>query len=346
MTARLSLCIYCNTHKLSSKAHIIPDALGKGPALDAGICKDCNNRTNSAFENRVIQDLEAVRFMLQLKGRRGKPSVKATVTFAGQTIERRISSLHDLHDKGLIFVGEFEIEGEKRELAVIGTKDFIEQKKRDFSKHSPGRQFHEIDPNQIETFPVEIEFDFMAFASDEMLRTIAKIAFEWLCHRRGSEYCLSSDYNIIRQYIDVGTKPKNSFIVNVCTDVKIWKGLHNIPLGIHSILIGSKPGSHRLIAIVGLFGLVYYKVLLTNRYQCLALKRQDDFCTINPQTGYVYYPVLQGPNARPPDLQHLTQADFLPATKTIENNAQMLKRRWSEGLKELYRQSQTHEAAS
>lgn len=335
------LCIYCKKQKKASKSHIIPEAIGKGPILKEGVCHSCNNKTNSAFENKASNTLNVIRYWLQLKGKKRKhAAVVIEFDFKGAKYATSLRPFEDIRKKTLVFKGARNIQGHKKAIAFVGlNKPELDKLTKHYASRHPDTKWEDIDPNLIDELNFTLEFKPEVFASDEILRTVAKIALEYLCLEKGAHFVANSDFDNIRSYILTGSKPTTGLpIANLCADFDIWKALHNVPFGFNSILLSEDPSSRLLVAIVGIYGLAFYKIILTRNYQCLALRRTTKFTIISPQTGKGYSPVIQTTN-RVPSINKAAPKDLVPATTIIKTLAPSIVQRVQKGLRRLHEKS-------
>ncbi len=127
------------------------------------------------------------------------------------------------------------------------------------AKH-PNAKWEDVDKGEINKgVQVEISLELGTFFTDKAKRLAAKIAYESYCLEKGTEMIDGHEFDSVRQYIMKG------------------------------ILVDERVGSRNLLAIVGIFGLISYKVILS-RYASPLATRQF-FTVINPQKGE-YKPIL------------------------------------------------------
>lgn len=69
-------CLYCDSPGKDSISHIIPEAFGKGPTLDTGVCEKCNHESNTDVENHIIRKFSHIRNLLRLTDKRGRMTSK------------------------------------------------------------------------------------------------------------------------------------------------------------------------------------------------------------------------------------------------------------------------------
>ena len=120
------------------------------------------------------------------------------------------------------------------------------------------------------------------------------------------------EYDSIRKFIRYGCKNKS--VVSIGVDPRIRKGLNNIPFGPHSIVTYSSINSREIIALVGIFGLFFYKVIVTRN--AIVYANDLKFTSINPQTGKEYKHLLMT-RINNPAIYTYTQYDNMEPMKAI-----------------------------
>lgn len=280
-------CIYCKVSKSFSDSHIIPEALGKGPILSDSVCKGCNNAINKEVERSIISELALLRNLLKLEGKRKKaPAFTGVAKFKNFSTKITLRKPKDLDERLFVFSKGQEPSNSKSKIVFIGLPEEVDRRKRLYEAKHPQVKWENIPPSEIQNIPIEFCLDFGVFGTQKALRLASKIAFEWWCKQRNTRLVAGSEYDPIRNFIKWGRFNKEPPLACVVTDNTILKGLDNITLGNHSILIDIS--NYRVIAIVGIFGLVYYKVTLTKRYPLFT--HQQCLTTVNSQSGQVYEP--------------------------------------------------------
>lgn len=327
-------CIYCQKYSPNIKpsiSHIIPEAFGKGPILKIGVCACCNGYINKKVESLFIKATSPLRSLLAIKGKRGKPSFKAKAKFGDAQFDITLRHPKDLEERLFFFKNVTGKEGKKK-IAIIGCgSKFYKAQKKYETKHK------QTEWEGIAGKDRKIDFEFVlnlgSFFSVEALRLAAKIAFELYCSKRPSEVVEGYEFDAIREFIRYGKYERNAAISNVTIDPAILRGLGNIPLGIHSVYLDYNMASRKIVSIVGLFGLVYYKVILT-RYANIFVSSNELFL-FNPQRGQ-YQPILLLSMGRP-NIHRPSRYDRLTSQEALKRHHEELLTKLNTGFKEIYR---------
>ena len=324
-------CIYCGTQNANSESHIIPEAFGKGPVLKSGVCEKCNHKINEEFEQYIIRKLSFIRNFLQLKGKRNKrPPIDIETSYQGDIFKISIRDPRDF-DKGLFAFERMDRSGQVERIAFLSPdKEQLEQAKTSYEKSHPGTKWTEISEEDIkDELILQVYFDFGIFADERMLRLIAKIALEWYCSKRDPEIVIDPDFEDVRKYIRFGEKPSYP-IVSVVSNKNILRHFEPIPFGIHALFIGADPINTDLVSIVGIYSLVFFKVILNRRFRALA--NIEDLATVNPQTGIVYEPVIRGSLAPGPNISGKDKSDFIDPAVALNSMKDELLGRFNKGI--------------
>jgi hypothetical protein len=116
----------------------------------------------------------------------------------------------------------------------------------------------------------------------------------------------------------------------VLADEKLLSRFAGHPFGSHMIYTGLKPPRPILAMIIGLFGWVHYKVVLSQRFTALAPLEQLEF--VNPQTGKIYEPKLHTGLAPGPDIFGITNSDRLNPVDVLHARIDNIISRFNEGI--------------
>ena len=271
-------CIYCLGEKRPSVSHVIPEAfINNGPVLMNAVCHDCNQRVNKELEQNMIRKLAVIRSMFGLGGKRSRiPVFPLTIRSDNFETQVMVKSPGDLKDK-LIAVPSKDGLG----IYFLGPTEKVMKKKSEYEKKHPKVTWEEITCEGGERLEYEYGIDFAAFSKPEALRLASKIAFEWLGVERNSpEMLIDPQYDTIRQYILNG-REKDYPITSIASDSLVLQGIEVMPFPIHYIITYQHESI--IVAIVGLFGVVPYKVFITLKHQ-LRFSKLTLTC-FNPQSG-------------------------------------------------------------
>jgi hypothetical protein len=331
-------CTYCFKSPPDvrpSKSHTLPEALGKSSPLENVVCIHCNGAFNKRVEEKLIKKMAPIRNMLAIESKRGDiPAIKTTLSFMGQEVKTSCVKPGDLEKKMFVFEGIKGKDG-KPGIAFIGDKDSVKKHMDEYKKKNPKFKFGDIDPKDMgDGVQAEVCLDMSLFFSEEAARLAAKIAYEWCCRKKGGDVMEGHEFKSVKEFIMNGTKgghPTHAFIT---IDPLVLGGLDNIPFGIHSIYFSQTPDHRNLIVIVGLFGLIYYKVILTNNWTSLAA--MQSLTIINPQAGEYEPSIVEQTN--PPNIHALSKYDRKPTVDELKTLTRAMLKKMNNGYAELLKQ--------
>lgn len=329
-------CIYCRKSPpevTPSVSHIIPDAFGQGPILNNAVCESCNHDFNQKVEQNLAGRFATLRNALALDGRRGKPSFKAKVNFLNVENEVRLIGPKELETSLFVFKGVTGDDGKKK-IAFIGDAKSVQKAQEQFQKRHPNVIWEDVDPALIDKgLQFEFRIDFSVFVTPEVHRLAAKIAFETLTWKRGPDSVEGIEFDPIREFIRKGTQNGHP-LCHITTDPKILMGLGNIPFGIHAIYFDWDINSHKIIAVISLFGLAFYKIILTSRTSVMANHQQ--LIVINPQIGAPYEPAFFLSMVKP-NLHLNPYAGYLPPKAALKTLFSDMLNKLNEGFHQIYK---------
>lgn len=245
-------CVYCNSKDLSL-SDIISYALTGAKLTKKFVCHEHNKFTNDNFEKVAISNLDFFRSALGLTERKGDNiKYKANLIIEGITIPNvAVSGRSSIYeDKKRLFPVEHD--GKK---VIIGNVDKLKQKK-------------DVDPNDIKILDmkdlvVSINFSIEnLFSSEEMLRTVAKIAYEWYCYSNEINCFIPETYQDIVDCILM--KRSVTDFVEIVVDGNLDYALKDICyLGSHGLFQYSDINGYKYV-IYNFWGIVYYKIRICN----------------------------------------------------------------------------------
>jgi hypothetical protein len=251
-------CIFCRKeHDKLTDEHIFMAAIGGTLTVD-GSCKTCNNILNKAFEEKIAKRLIHFRRVLRLPDRYGElPMIDVKVNVNGEevagwllqdgstVIKPRVRTIHKDGVKEII--GEYlppETKAEWRRQA--------EEKGGEFSE--------EFVPGGVGDGNFSGSLDFIN--ETEMLRTVAKIAYTALVRRIGGVSAMSDTFDNLREFVRSGAgQPKVRLFLNEEVMAECFMGPHQ-----HSVVLVGRNDTHRVDAVVRLFGGISYHVSLSENY--------------------------------------------------------------------------------
>jgi len=181
-------CVYCNSETVT-KSDIIPYAITEAKLVKKIVCGEHNSHTNCEFEKSVIKQLDIFRKEMGLKRRDGS-EIKVDTQF------RLGSDIFDINYSEHIFLHENQIflRNEEKVLIQSGTRPV----KGLLELYEEYPEYEGKGPEHIIKYTLE-----EIFATDDMKRTLAKIAYEWHCSKNNING-YSDKYNEIVNYIISG----------------------------------------------------------------------------------------------------------------------------------------------
>lgn len=135
----MAICIYCDEPDRDSESHIIPEALGRGPTLELGVCAKCNHRINKDVEEPIVKGLAAIRHYLQLSGKRGeRVALDIDVSYGGKTQKISAKNPIELRSRPFVFKEVTDGTGEKKNIVFISfDESVVTEKKRNMKADMP-----------------------------------------------------------------------------------------------------------------------------------------------------------------------------------------------------------------
>jgi len=263
-------CLFCLREEGSDAVrftdeHVFPAALGGNLIVRGGSCDDCNHG-NSKFEQALAVELTPIRMLLQIPDRYGKvPQTPATIITSAETYAGRVRGDGNVELKPL--VTEEKNERGEREFVHRFLTESQQEKLREEAKRR-GKQLLVTGPGDPVTAEVHIGGRLMVIGLEAGLRTVAKIAYVGLAHLVGTGIATGDAFKQVRQFVSEG-KPEGvaRMFVNRGYLEACQQGPHQ-----HLIAIAARRDTHRVDAIVRLFGELAYFVVLSERYD------GADFC--------------------------------------------------------------------
>ena len=325
-------CIYCKKSSpdvTPSISHIIPDGFGIGPTLNNAVCANCNHQINQEIENPIIQSLALLRNMLGIEGRHGKPRFKAQAKFLDAILDVHLRTPEEL-DKSLFFFKLGKDSSGKNRIAIIGDKNKILETQKAYEQRHPNTIWIDTPPNTPTGIDFKIEMDFDIFATQKAHRLASKIAFEYYCLKRSPEIVTGYEFDEIRNYIlsDESASDLCRIVINPTVLVKF----QSIPFSIHAVYLDQNLNSPKIIVLVGVFGLIYYRVILKRLGSGLGTDRR--LYLINPQNGE-YKPIIHG-LAHPPNLHGQINLGPPEPEKALKSIFPQMLKKLNSSIEEMY----------
>ncbi len=329
----MPICIYCRSVGARfTKEHVIPKAFGRfknNLTLDC-VCGKCNATFGKELELALTRDsVEALQRILhglksKSRGRKvGKARLVVRVTAPGDWHGAKVAIWRDeasglpkaepLPQVAFRKKGEddwhwfledelneterwqrFRVEAETKVVGGPGhvidrifeklvKGGLVFKKKGDFEKHGGD-------------VPVYAERSL----DEPILRAVTKIALNFLAHVRGAEFVLRSDFDVIREYVRLGTRP--SFGPVLVSNIPILLGdsrLYRQTNG-HIVILDWNRGQTGIVCQLSLFNQLTYHVALCPYYSGLfypiSAGRHFDLDTLTISEVQSTHLTISGPN--------------------------------------------------
>lgn len=261
-------CIYCNSTDELTESDIISYALTGAKVTRRFVCKRHNSFTNDNFERATISRFAFFRNTLGLT-ERGGGTIKysADVTIDGLTIRNyKVSDRASLYE-------------DKKRLSKVehdGAQHWIGSIEK--LKQISGVEEDRIVPLDLSDVTISTSFVLEdLFASEEMLLTVAKTAYEWYCFIHGINEFLPEFFQNI---VSVILKERAiEDIVQIIVDGPLISALDQLSeIGDHSLFSYTDAGGCEYV-IFHFWGVVTYKI---------RIRSAEEICH-NPTVEYDLY---------------------------------------------------------
>jgi len=282
-------CIYCLKSEpivSSSEAHIFPDAMGGVISSNDTVCKKCNNKINRLFEQEEVDKFSFFQSIWGIKSRRGKiKGVRASVGYKGKNFSVSLDE-HGSPKTPLIIVNK-NAQG-KKFYDILGPAPLVQEKQNEIDSKNPKIEWKEKDLRNIP--PPESIIEIASNLKRKSLRRLAaKVAYERWGQLRNPVLLHDKQYERVREFILTGkeTNPCCGIII----DRNIIEKMLNFQVGHHGVFVFAHPKSRILGSFVSFYGLFYFWVILSTRFQ--ALSAIDEPLIEDPQNQTVNEPLLR-----------------------------------------------------
>jgi hypothetical protein len=252
-------CLFCleEREKLTDE-HVFPAALGGNLIVANASCAECNNSFSNQFEQKIAGRLADFRRLLLIPDRRGSvPEIFVHVETNGETLDAKLMPDGQIQLKPLV------TRVKKDGATEITFQHMTKRQKEDLRRQAQeeGIEFtEEITPARKAEVNISGDPDFIG--SQEMLRTVTKIAYTALALRMGTGFAAGAIFSKARTYAlnGRGTPPAKLFLhegfLQACE-----QGPHQ-----HSVVVVGRNDHHSVEAIVRLFGSICFFVTLADQY--------------------------------------------------------------------------------
>jgi len=234
-------CVYCNSSDNLSMSDIIPDSITTAKCTHKNVCKKCNNKTNSLFENKFANIFAFFRNQLGYTNRRNNEPIPYQV---GVYVNREpgLRKKPDFYKKFTTYknfvVNNLELDGKG---IITGMKNV------------PPKYSKMINPIIGYSYPVNYK---ELFASNTTFKTIAKICYEWHC-KQNNINGVNKRYNRIINYITGNGKSSIEIVEDSIFEEHTIHMLNYVD-GSHALYEYAREGER--FVLFTLFGAVWYKV--------------------------------------------------------------------------------------
>ncbi len=293
-------CIYCRQIGSGpfSKEHVVPQAFGHfhDNLTLSCVCGACNSFFAQELELFLTRDtveaLLRVRYGLQTKGGRcklGKSRLIVKVISPGDwygariTVERNAAGTALLSnplpqvafrkhgETGWKWFLEEELDQTTNweryrtdtDTKMVGTPDTVVQRLAD-KLVELGIVFKQRGAFEKHGGYVEVSAE--AILDDIIFRGVAKIALNFLAHMRGADFVLRSDFDPIRGYIRLGTKPQRAPVIVTKLPILRRDDAFYRQTNGHVIVLDWDKLNMGIVCLVSLFNHLTYHVVLCEDY--------------------------------------------------------------------------------
>lgn len=244
-------CIYCGRKNKITESDIVPDFMTNGKLKRTNVCTECNEICSKQFESKVSKDLADITNHLDIKNSKNNKISQVKVRFEidDKVFQKKITSKSDM------FSGISKGESNGVEYQFGPVENFKKRSKFDESKLiylNSGKKVTRI-----------IDFKESVYNSNEMLRLIAKISYEYYCRENKIDKKIDAFQSIINFIIyNICDIDNHVGLIEVVTDENLYYSINKsdgADIGGHSFAIGITQDGREYV-IFSLFGLVIYKV--------------------------------------------------------------------------------------
>jgi len=234
---------------------------GSKAALDT-VCSSCNGITTQQIEMRTLGFFLTFQSIFGIRGRRNRIK-RVHGVFGVEELNAKIS----LNERGEIneatVIPTTDATG-KPSYSIFGPLESVEQKQLTLAERYPDSKWQEIPTSERATVLMDFNIPLHAL---ELRRLAAKIAFEYFASLRGAFFVAYEDFDPVRSFIIDGKDVAR--LVGLVSDRKQFDVFRDIPPPYHTVWLVSHPRDQVMGAIVGLYSLFYYWVILSSRYPAL-----------------------------------------------------------------------------
>lgn len=245
------MCIYCNSNDLTD-SDIIPYAITEAKLIKRFVCSKHNSHTNNEFEKKIIRELDVFRKTMGLKTRDGNEiKIQAQMTLGEDEFDILYSDYSFLHEKQQFFQ-------DGKIIFQPGTKKPVKGL----------NELYDYYPKYKGSVPGFITKynPFKIFGSEEMFRTVSKIAYEWHCYKNNIDSCHEKYKDIIDYIVD--GKESSICKVELVDDAFIYNAIGDVMLEIGTNAIYEYVDNKgQCVVVFFLWNVIAYKVIVGTGFQ-------------------------------------------------------------------------------
>ena len=273
MGSKVDRCIYCESHGTLTHSHIIPEGLGSKLKLPSSVCRECNVFLGRTIEAKICADLSFYRFLAQIETKKGKDvTTKAELEVMGNKISVQINRAGI---PKLIPPIIFEKESSRKFLVLGESPEKLRKNMMQFEKMGIHFETDDAIPHDVRLIATA---DKRYISSDEYLRVVSKIAFEYLCYF-SPQRTFNPEYGRVKNYIRNG-QYKERRPAKLIFEFALVNRILPLPFPLHGILLF---GHENVVAsIVIIFGLFYYFIILSDSSP--GIQDWEEFAYFIPKT--------------------------------------------------------------
>jgi hypothetical protein len=278
-------CIHCLSPLKpgeGSKEHILSAALGSDLTLEKTcVHKECNSTFGHNIEAVFLNKLELFRWAYGIKNAEGDPPKPIVRESDGDILRGRQVKLGEAAP---VFPDALKLRETKayKDFRVFEPDKFEILKKRMAEKY-PGGHW-EPGPNIKGGVTLEYEEPFSFLNLEETYRCVAKYALNYYASVAGPDSTASKNFDRIRAYIFKNNWNEPYKASKLIFSQEFLSNLPCLPPN-HSILLIADPRTHLVTAIVSLFGLFSFSVVLSDKYSGLSWRKAHVFDPIKRVCG-------------------------------------------------------------
>jgi hypothetical protein len=257
-------CLFCLRESADLTAeHVFPAALG-GNLTVIGTCTECVNSQSSfskEFEQPVAMELAPLRNILVIPDRRGNiPTVPVKADVDGKELDAKVLGDGTVQLTPVVTV----IRSENGAVTEILYEHLTDRKKEEVRREAAEKGYELIESEARAGQKAEVSMSgaLKLIGESEGLRFATKIAYTGFALRMKPDFAIRNTSDAVRAYIRTGDgTPSAKLFLDEEYLANCSQGPHQ-----HSIVMVGRRNTHRIDAIIRLFGGLSYLVTLSEQY--------------------------------------------------------------------------------